>query len=310
MKACLFIVFFFSGWSFAQTLKGVVQNANESPVQFAEIYDAVSENRTISNESGFFELAVGDSFALEIQHPQYIPEFFELTYFDKQNGTITYVLNDRIQLIEEVIVSSERMKVMVDQKDVNIIDYIPLDQVVLALKSHKRKRYLSIEGIDTTFRSYLIPFSRKADKLYLDCFDNLHILSEDSAYQVWMSDSLELVSRISMKDFNAFVKPCLADYDSFTVFESFSNYNKHYQVASRTKGQNDMKLIFSLYDKIAEEVARDAYNKILESYYRGTPDHLNVIKLGTWSGDLVEIAKPLDYIWYKNIRAAELDIHS
>jgi hypothetical protein len=311
MKACLFAFsILIVCTASAQTISGLVIDKSERPIQFAEVFDTLSKNKTLTNELGLFELVILDSFALEISHPQYAPEFFSLQVYDDQTMNATYVLREQIQLVDEVIISSERMKTVVDQKDVNVIDYIPFDLATLTLKSHKRKRYLSIEGLDTTFRSFPITFSNKVNELYIDCFENIHLLSEDSAYQIWMDATLEVAARISIKDFNAYVRPCIANFDTLSVFQSFSNHNKYYQVSTLKKGEGEPRTIFTEHDEVAEQVAQTAYNKIIHSYHRSTPDYLNVIKLGTWTGNLVEIASPGDYVWYTNIRAAELNIKS
>lgn len=315
MKACIFIVLiFFSGWSAAQTIKGLVVDADEKPVEFAEIFDTISGTKTISNQSGFFELEISGSCALEISHPLYVTEFFKLSDSDITNEVKVYSLNERIQLVEGVTITSERMETVVDQRNINVVDYLPFDNALLVLKSHKGKRLLSIEGQDTTYRTLEIG-KLKPKEIFLDCFENIHLLSHDSSYQITLDTTVSIVARSSIKEFDYLVKPCVADYDHSRVFGNFSDHNKKYTLTSINDETKAKEHFLHIYDKIGKSVARTCYYEIIGRYFAVTPEHENIIKDGAWSGDVMELPS-LDHhldrmiAWYVNVRATELNVQS
>lgn len=64
------------------------------------------------------------------------------------------MLNQRIQLVQEVSVTSERIKKVVDQQNSNVVDYLPYNDFILTIKNSKEKRLLSLEGPDSTLNEF------------------------------------------------------------------------------------------------------------------------------------------------------------
>ena len=206
------------------------------------------------------------------------------------------------------------METVVDQKAINVIDYLPFDNAILVLKSYKRERILSIEGQDTTYRSYGLE-KLKATSIFQDCFDNIHLLTEDSAYQIWMDSTLQFISSSGIKDFNDAVKSCIADFNESNVFYNFTNRNKKYTLTSIDKKSKTRNTIFISHDEVAEQVAQVCYDSIIRMYYKVTPDYANIISAGAWSGDLMELNSinfHLDWLisWYLKVRGTKLNIQS
>jgi hypothetical protein len=307
-----FVLLFFSS-VFGQTIDGIVMDLNQNPIAQAEVYDTISKTKTITDESGFFELEVGDSFALEISHPLYLKETFDVARSDLKSSAV-YVMKERIQFVEGVTVSSERMQTVVDQKNFNVIDYLPFDESILVLKSHKGKRMLSIEGQDTTYQTFSLG-DLKPHKIFLDCFENIHLLTRDSSYQIWMDTVVHVVYRASIDQFNYSIKPCVADFGDTRVFGNFSHHNKRYTLTSIHNETKTKEHFLHIRDEEGERVARSCYYEIIGRYHAVTPWYENIITDGAWSGNVMELQSLDNHLdrmvnWYLNIRATELNIQS
>ncbi len=298
----------------AQVLTGVVVDQNNKVLSNAHVVDIVQNTQVVSNSVGKFTLPVKAGSIVKVSYVGYSSQYINITD-QKDTINVTVRLKIGAKDLREVTVTIGRMKKVVDQNSVNILDYVPYDHFVLALKSYKSKKILSFEGTDTTIKSFDLE-SINAKSFYEDCFGNIHILSKDSSYQIYVDSVLHIVSVSSLSDFEDILKPCVGAFEENSVFQSFSNHNKKYTLTAVAKEGGERKYFYSTWDKEAEQVARGDYWAIIRRYNAYAPPEGNVITNGVWNGNLIALQLPGDkelnrmISWYLKIRGRELEISS
>ena len=298
-----------------QVLIGTVTDSDYHPISLSNVLDTITKTTITCNGSGEFILTITEHSVLKISHSDYEHDIFSA--FTRQNSDTIYlnfVLTKKVQLVQEVIVTSQRLKTVVDQRNVNLIDYLPFRDFIMTIKSSKSERILSLEGIDTTFHEFNLGKIR-AKSLFEDCFGNVHLLTKDSSYQIWIDSNLHILSSSSRKKFDELVKPCLADFSDNNIFFNFSKRNRKYTLTSINKETKQKNFFFHLHDEIGESVATSHYWSIISYYYQHIPEHANMIALGVWDGNLLTLNlydPEFDrmIVWYLKIRAVELNIQS
>ena len=311
----IIIVLFCCQTLHSQVVIGSVTDANYNSVGFATVVDTVTQKQSKCDFSGTFVLTVTDKSILKISHPEFETKVFSVQKTEPLDTIVlNFKLTRKVQLIPEVIVTSERLRTVTDQTNTNVVDYLPFDDFVLVVKTSKSGRMLSVEGIDTTLREFDLG-KIKARKIVKDCYGNVHLLSKDSSYQIWMDSTLHFVSSSSIEQYNRLLQPCVANFSETNVFENFTKRNRKYTVTAIEKKTKAKHHFFHLHDEVGESVARSYYWSIISYYFQHIPEHKNMIVLGVWNGDLLS----LNYsdpefdqmiIWYLKIRAVKLNIQT
>lgn len=163
-------------------------------------------------------------------------------------------------------------------------------------------------GFDTTFFDFTLELNRP-ESFFLDCFKNIHIKTKDSVYQIIFTDTIEIISTLSFSDFQEQIEPCVWSSDSSLLYQYFSNHNRNMELFQLSK-YHKPKFIYEITDPQGVAAAQDFYQEIIEKYNRRTPSSENIIKLGLWSGDVMElnIDGELNRMtsWYKKFQAKKL----
>lgn len=311
----LFILAFLTLNTHSQVLIGTVTDSEYNPLVQAEIQDTTSRKSAVCDLFGSFILNITSNSVLEISHPEYASRFFPIVT-EQNTDTIylNFLLTEKTQSISEVIITSDRLKKVVDQKSINVVDYLPFNDFILVIKSKNTNRFLSLEGIDTTFAEFDLG-KIKAKALFEDCYGNIHLLDKDSAYQIWIDSGFHVVSTASIERFNKLLKPCIADFSENNVFYNFTNRNRKYTLTSIDKKSKQKEFFFHTHDKVGESVATSYFWSIIRIYNQAIPEYANMITLGVWDGNLLTLnfsSPEFDRMvtWYLKIRAVELNINA
>gem|GEM_PF-6738743 len=306
-------------WSSAevssQTLIGTITNENLEPLPFAEVYDSINNNRINGDVNGTFVLNLEHASSnVSIYHPEYQTERFLLPDSLQPTDTITriFVLLNKVQLVEEMQVYSERMQTVFDEANMNVRDFLPINDGLLVLSSQKRRCTLSILAYGKVVNSFELN-NCSAHTLYRDCFGNIHLIGDKEATQIWLDNDLHYISTSPIKEFESTVANCTGNFEKTTVFETFSNRNKKYTLTAINKERRNKKHFYHCYDKAGERVARTHYRLIIMEYFKRMPEYKNVISLGVWTGDLKELDVHKDIhtmiAWYR-VKEARLKIQT
>lgn len=321
----IFLVLFMlgTGMSFGQTLlvEGTVTDSEFNPLEKARITNKRTGQFVHTDSLGNFWINAKVNDTLKTRSDDFQSR---LTIVPKGIDTIrlSIVLSPDFtdyDSIGEVVISRNRIQTVVHQFSRNVIDYVPFKDFILTLTSYKSKQYLSLEGTDTTYLEYPIEHI-KALSFFEDCYGNIHLMTADSAHQIWLEDQIKIIASTSLKEFDQYIRPCVAAFDSILAFEQYTNHRKRYllSLAQQTDQQHQRKFVYQSWDRLAEKVAQQEYYSVLAFYHQHCPLLLNKIINGIWDGDVNSLSIPgiegygleVKISWYDKIRAKPLNVFS
>lgn len=302
----------------AQILRGEVVDEFNVPVGDVKVINLTTGDTLFSSATGAFRIDAAVGHELILDHPFFQRSIHTVNEVFLQMSPVYFILEykEEYQLYDEVVITDQRIKTVLDIRNLNVIDYLPMtnNQVLTISRYNREKNYLlTVEGMDTTYHAFPIDLD-KPERLEIDCFRNVQIVCVDSVFQVSIENELRIIERIARVDYDNFVSPCLARWKLGLIFESFSMHNKRYEVFSKMRVDPKPSILLEIYDEEMANVGESYYNEIIQLYYKHQPIQDNVIELGVWSGNLVELAvtgKIIELItWYDKIIARKLYVNS
>jgi hypothetical protein len=168
-------------------LKGkVIDSKTGEPIPGVSIYLNETFIGTTTNANGFYTLKVPALPATVV---------FSCISYTRKHITINSItredlnvqLDPALQVIPEVLITAKRTPVSIsDEQDLYITDYEFYDDHILLLgHPGKRSTQTLLVLMDRMGKRILKREIRKGENLYLDPFNNLHLLTADTAYQVY-----------------------------------------------------------------------------------------------------------------------------
>ncbi|MEI6456755.1 MAG: carboxypeptidase-like regulatory domain-containing protein [bacterium] len=219
----------------------VLDRKTFTPVAGVNITVAGSRRGCSSNQNGEFMMNIYTRpVFLNVSHLNYEPQKI---WLDSTSNTITILLNPASRLLQEVEIraKSEPEPFFRDNK-YSVLDYEIDDSLVFLLVYRFRINYSeilckSVTG-DTIARSGTFPFKPKG--LFLDCMNNLHLLTEDSVYQIYLNkEKLSIAYVKDIKLFRLFLADCVAATDTLLFFrkESPDHLSVEFSMVNRRTSQ-------------------------------------------------------------------------
>ncbi len=153
------------------------------------IYINETVKGTTSNDSGYYEIKIDHLPALlVISSVGYTRRFFNLD--KKPPGSLDIPLTRSIHEIPEVEITAKRKPISITEAiDLYVVDYeFYDDHVILLGHPGKRSRDVLLTLIDRMGKTILTKEVRAGVNLYRDPFNNLHLLANDSAYQLFFDE--------------------------------------------------------------------------------------------------------------------------
>ncbi len=198
----------------AQTLKGwVLDKKKQEPLPYA----LVSQGKfgTTTDANGYFEL--------RLKNFKETVKFYSFGYetrmilTDSSDLNITVELKVKTNQLAEVAIVAERKVAVVDKKQTVVLDYgfRGTNILVLTQEDVPKKFKLSLldQNLDTIV-SQVIPVAW--EKLFTDCFGQLHLLSKDSVYQLFNNtEDIFLLYPAERKFFEKFMEPYITSTDDY-----------------------------------------------------------------------------------------------
>lgn len=294
-----------------QKLFGTVKDINGNLLENVFIKNINTKKIIFSNSKGEFEIQISlsDTVILQYINKENIEYFIvaDLNEPLREN----FVFYDKNIILNTVEVNSNRIKKIVDNKNENILDFVFLNENILTLSKIKQHYYLNYLNEQEVIAQYKIPI-RRPKGFYKDCYNNIHILSSDSAYQIFIDSTLHVIDNNSISKLNEFLRPIIHSSEGYIISEVFQSHKQKYTLTLIDYDNNFDKIIYSSHDEIAEKVALSQYNKIISIYNYITNSTENIILNNFWNGDVMDLAIADTIIpeinWYLNIRAKELNV--
>lgn len=295
----------------AQQLFGVVTDENGYPLSEVTITDSRQKQlRMHSDERGFFLLNVqpGDTVSASWQNKTstfVIPARLPDSIFH------VFVI-ERATTLEEITINAENFPRVSREKDESVFDYIAAPDGTIYLLKIKHKDYVVSRYLNDTWYEQVLEF--RPERLFLDCFQNVHILTKDSAYQLNPYTPVpEVAFVISRKLFDQQIEPCVSPGQNGVFEKHLGQHNQLYKLNYR-QSDNTIRLIAAVYDKQGAMVARQDYSAIIGRYLASADPEMNMILSGVWDGDVMTLGGQhfdADIVaWYKFISSAPVNVAS
>ena len=237
----------------------VLDRVTYQPVSGVNLTVAGSRRGCSTNQSGAFSMTVYTRpVFINVSHIGYESQKI---WLDSATNTITLLLNPVRQELQEVEIKAinKPLPFFKDNK-YSVLDYEVDSNLVYLLiyRFRLNKSELlckSLEG-DTISRSGIIPF--KPSGLFLDCLHNLHVLTEDSSYQVVRKkDSIFLCYPSDIKLFRTFLSDCVTSTDSMLFFRKESPDQLSVEFYQVNRNSKEKQLLAAMGDEAKLKMLRE-----------------------------------------------------
>lgn len=220
--------------------------------------------------------------------------------FVNDTAKVFIVLTPKMRNLDEVVITDEDVKVYYDVKNSNVVDYYPFQGLCYFLLKEANQYAIQLNKNEVGLMTTELNF--KPTDLYLDGFGNFHILSADSAYQIWLNDDkIECFPPVSIADFDLNIRPLVGKTAKSVFVQKYEFDHKFYTLNTLTS--DSIFTLFSSYDRVGHKSASIQRSKIIAKYYLAVPFETNIIELGLWDGDLVKLAENNDLVieigWFR-----------
>jgi hypothetical protein len=198
----------------------VADKETRAVITGANISISGTKRGTSSNEKGEFAITIYNiPVYITVSHVGYETQRI---WFDNTSPFITVLLNPAANILQEVEIKVKNEPVpFFKDNQYSVLDYEVDSNMVYMLIY--RFRLVNSELIcksvdgDTVARSGNLRF--KPTGLFRDCMGNLHVLSTDSAYQLWRKgDLITLLFPVGISRFHSKLPDCVASTDTFLFF--------------------------------------------------------------------------------------------
>lgn len=211
-KTLTILLVFIVSFSFSQEksykIYGFIRDADtELPISNVHVIVDVTNQGTTSDDKGFYMLELKKSPSkLIFSHLAYEGKEIEIKQFKSQKIDIEFV--QKINTLGPAFVTSKAKRIIED-KDLYVIDYELFGDSIM-LVAHKpgveSKLFIMNRFGDTiTYKG----LNETSEKLYTDCLDNIHLVTEKHAYQLFCdSAGIHLLYKVSVDKFNETIFQC------------------------------------------------------------------------------------------------------
>jgi hypothetical protein len=261
-------------------IKGKITTDDMLPIAFANVINLKEKSGTQADKNGEYELIINKPTTISVSYVGFQTNQFNILqnmFNDSLNNdtlTINIILKIAINELKTVEVIDEKIKLVYDKPNVDILDYEFNDNNNIILLVEENKKYklrLMTPDADSIIKDKILNFN--AENFYVDCFDNMHILSKDSSYQMYIKSSeIYIYKGISIKEFNTFLLPCLASTSEYLFFQQWGSYNQSVIYSTINKTNKNFKLLMSIKNAESENFANGEIKRINELKNYGIND--------------------------------------
>lgn len=136
------------------------------------------------------------------------------------DNKLIVLLRPKNLTLEEVVVNASKTNTLQADNNTTFVDFDFYDDFILAL-TNKGKKYNSIMLLDMDGKriSENTP-ALASEKVFKDCFGNIHLICKDSIYQVYYDyNKLSLLRAFPISDYYQVLKPCECNNGHHYIFK-------------------------------------------------------------------------------------------
>jgi len=248
------------------TITGKITDEQKKPIGNVYILDVKTRKTVITDKNGTFIIIIPkNATTLKISHIGYKPYRLDISkkYLKKDTISFNIILEAEVYTIQPVEVYSERVNFAYDNYKANIYDYeFTGDNILLYLFENQTKKLRIVDNSDSILSDFKIPVD--FENFYKDCFGNIHLISEDSAYQIYIDTALYLIDKTSIDTFNTNLKPCILSINEDLIFQKYQYYNQYLTYFMINKTNKNKKILTVIHDNKGEALFNMYYKSVME----------------------------------------------
>jgi hypothetical protein len=240
-----------------QSISGtIIDQSNGQPVTFAQVIVKGTELGATTDQNGIFSIKnVSFPFTLVVSDIRYHTQQIRV-----QNSPIRILLKPKVYELDQVVIRPEDIERVLQEPIFSVIDYGFYDDLIVmaVMKNRKTKAYIRVQerGGKLVLEKRL-PFV--PEHLFEDCLGNLHLLSADSAYQLYYDYvNLHLLYPQSRQYLLSQLEPCKAYFAGKAYFQVPTRRGLIQNYLSVREGEK--KLLYQLADSSKLEYLNKEYD--------------------------------------------------
>jgi len=291
-------------------VRGIIKDqSTQTPIEGINIRIQNTYSGTTTNAQGMFELRVRNLPAiLVITHIAYFGKQIIVT--QSQADSIIVFLSSRPIDLDEAEIISDPYKVF-KGKHQEIIDYDFLDTNLLILTYNFNKNRRELIVTDEQFDTLSIKdvsYLKKPGQIIKDCMGNCHLLTKDTAYQVYYDkETLYLIYPNPLMNFYNLLGNCLFETATHLAFEEDADKTRNLDYTARlrsdmpgTNSKNDAwKHLFYFVNKQTQEktilIATNEWEKKRDAYEQA----MFILRTGDSHRSFDDILRGEEIFFYK-----------
>jgi hypothetical protein len=241
---------------------GKVTAANGTGIASVHIFDSITKIGATSDINGVFSFYIPKKTTkLRFSHIAFETKYLSLTEKHLADTIVANTIWLEVELTQKIkelaVVEISDAKVEIAYKNAKqwILDYEPVGtSEFLLLLLEKNKKCLQLVNSNHEKISQ-IEVSKDFKELYKDCFGYFHLLSRDSAIQIFLMDEeLTLPYRYTRQEFDTLMTPIVVNTDNY-LYTKGSVYSLHRQLVLYDKINKKSKEITTFIENIEEHQA-------------------------------------------------------
>lgn len=222
----------------------LVCDSLQNPIPDVGIYDTKDNIRGVTNRNGLAQVYTKQGERLYFSHLAYNKQPFrvdkrKMVDIEDMKNFIVVTLKAKTIYLPDVEIVVNAPHLAYENKMVWVVDYqVREDGIYMLTCNGMRSGLLHLDLNQDTISYKSVPV--KFQELFQDAFGNIHLLSQDSVYQVYCDgNELQLLYGNSKETFEQKLKPVVAATDSIMVMEARRYYGQEiiFQAVKREGGQ-------------------------------------------------------------------------
>lgn len=218
------ITFFCNAQDSLKTISGkIIDLTTKEPIDFVIVND-LNTNKTIqSNHKGEFEInGVNKKTILVFSKLGYQTQAVSVYPTTK----LPLIVNLKIQSkdLSEVVITAAKSTKRLVKNSFYVSDYQFIANNILLLGEINDKTVLKLINKDGKELQRLTVNNFKSDTLVKDCFNNIHLLTENNTIQVFINNNnINLLDNVRRSLFDSLLRPCILNTNDNLYFQHIYN---------------------------------------------------------------------------------------
>jgi hypothetical protein len=246
----------------------IVDNDTKKPLEHVTVSDSTSKLFSISDEKGYYKLIIPKQ-----------TTFLKFSYIGCKTFVKAVVPETKQKLLEMNIalqkahvelpvveITTKNFIPVYTKKEDWVIDYAFIGDSLILMINEFGEKFIKIIDQEGTVL-YEKKTELNVNEFFKDCLGNIHLLGQDSVYQIYFADNeLLFLKPFTIKDFEQQLEPCITSCENNMFFSSY--YNHHQSLIYFAINKNNKKKIY--LEKISNAESISYIEKYLKEMPKGS----------------------------------------